>query len=449
MAASVLQRKSLPLWTLLAGTVLLLAVLSGRPKGSRLRLTLAPPVHDWKVAVGEKDRPVPRTERPAWVYQLDPDRAEVRDGKLVQDLPGRTVTYTLQPKLQRYARKLLQRYQVPYGAAVMVEVRTGRLLVLAGWSSRDPELTSLELCLKAWAPAASVFKLVTAAALLSENKARPQTRVCYHGGRRRLTARHVRPDPKRDQECDTLAGAVAKSLNAIMAKLAYSYLDRETLLAHARRFGFNESLPFLLPVEISRAEIPADPIERAKVAAGFWHTTLSPLHGAVLAQAIANRGIMLQPRLLEAKGRKRTGGSWFRRRVLTEYVAKLLGRMMVMTTTVGTARKAFYTSRGLAYVPWGKVAGKTGSLTRPEPYVDYSWFVGFAPARSPEVAFAVLLGNPPKWRVKAAHVARMLLQAYGRLARKDRARPRTRLRPAARVRPSRPRHRSRKAARGG
>ena len=35
------------------------------------------------------------------------------------------------------------------------------------------------------------------------------------------------------------------------------------------------------------------------MAAGFWHTYLSPLHGAMIGGALANDGVMMQPSIIE------------------------------------------------------------------------------------------------------------------------------------------------------
>ena len=42
--------------------------------------------------------------------------------------------------------------------------------------------------------------------------------------------------------------------------------------------------------------------------------------------------------------------------------------------------------------------------------LDYSWFVGFAPAEDPRVIVAVLLGNEPAYRLKAHTAARLVLE---------------------------------------
>jgi len=45
-----------------------------------------------------------------------------------------------------------------------------------------------------------------------------------------------------------------------------------------------------------------------------------------------------------------------------------------------------------------------------QPYLQYSWFVGFAPADAPKVTIAVLLGNGELWHLKAHTAARMVLE---------------------------------------
>jgi len=418
--------RSLPIWILLATALLLLVMLNRGHHHKRPTMTLTAQTTHGSLFTAIRGQwshersitPAETSDRPAWAMGLDPDKAQVVEGKLVQVLSHDRVVYNIDPRLQQIAKNLLRRFDVPYGGIVVMKAHTGKVLAMAGYSSADEHLGTMDLCLKPWAPTASVFKLITTAALLSENRTRPYTRVCYHGGAHRLSKRHILDQPKADNECDTLAGALAKSINAIIAKLALKHLDRPTLLRYANAFGFNQHLNVTLPLALSPAAIPEDPIARAKVAAGFWHVNLSVLHGAMIAQTLANRGVMLQPRFVAQvtqDGKPLALSAPWKRPVVTEFVAALMGKMMTMTTTVGTARLAFYTRRGQSYLPWGRVAGKTGSLTRPEPYVDYSWFVGFAPADKPEIAFAVLLGNPKRWRIKAASMARILLQSYGRL----------------------------------
>jgi peptidoglycan glycosyltransferase len=98
------------------------------------------------------------------------------------------------------------------------------------------------------------------------------------------------------------------------------------------------------------------------------------------------------------------------RRVIEAPVAAELARMMRNTVSEGTARRAFARARGpLRGI---SVAGKTGSLADAQPYRDYSWFVGYAPADRPQVAIATVVVNERLWHARAPTVAREALEAY-------------------------------------
>jgi cell division protein FtsI/penicillin-binding protein 2 len=86
---------------------------------------------------------------------------------------------------------------------------------------------------------------------------------------------------------------------------------------------------------------------------------------------------------------------------------------MEATVSNGTSYKSFHDKRGRPYLPDVRVAGKTGTLTKPTPEGPfYTWFVGFAPSRKPEVAISVLVANRAKWRVKATNLACDMLRVY-------------------------------------
>jgi len=241
---------------------------------------------------------------------------------------------------------------------------------------------------------------------------------------------HLVDLPRLDRRCDTLGFAVGKSQNAIIAKLAARHLHPDDLRRVATAFRFGEAIPFDVDVAPSELDVPEDALEFARTAAGFWHSTLSPLHGALLAAAIANDGEMPAPRLIEKAvgrdGRPISPARRSSRRILDPRVAREVGRMMELTTKMGTARSSFFDRRGRNLLPVD-VAGKTGSLSYrggagdPRPpaalvptgaHLGYSWFVGYAPVSRPTVAFAVVLGNAAAWRIKAAFVARQLVAGY-------------------------------------
>jgi penicillin-binding protein A len=343
-----------------------------------------------------------------------------RDGaRYLADLDsGAIAELTLDPRLQAATEGVLRKLHNRYGASVVLSIPDGRVLALAGSSSIDATLGAEELALRPWAPAASVFKIVSAAALIDEAGLTGDTRTCYHGGVSAVLPDNLIDNPRIDRACATLAYGIGKSQNAILAKLAVRHLLPAQLARTGRALGFDEALGFDLPLVPSHLDVPQqDPLEFARTAAGFWHSTLSPMHGALLAAAIANGGQMVTPRMIE-----RTWGSAGvsaaepgppPRQVLSPNAAAEVAAMMAEVTRVGTARAAFHDRLGRSRLPIS-TAGKTGTLfaMTDRGAIGYSWFVGFAPVERPTIAFAVALGNRPGRRLKASQVARELLAEY-------------------------------------
>lgn len=361
---------------------------------------------------------------------LDPKKGKLEKGKWVQRLQdGSKITYTIDPDLQIRLQKILDRYKVPHGGVVLLEPDTGRVLAMASYTRKDPYLP--DIVRKSVAPSASVFKIVTASALIEGKGIVLTDKVCYHGGFSYLTESNIKGNPKLDRRCDRdLGDALAFSVNSIFAKLAYKNLEKEDLEQWARRFGYNRQIPFELPVEISVAEFPDDPIERARSAAGFWHTYLSPLHAAMLGATLANDGVMMQPSLIERyedpKGRVllRFEPKVFSRPIQAT-TAKQLAEAMYKTTWSGTARNSF---RFRAEFPSSsvRVSGKTGTLSRKKPsYLGYTWFAGFGERQKGtqesgedkkegggRVAVSGLICNTPIWHIKGSYIASEALRFY-------------------------------------
>jgi cell division protein FtsI/penicillin-binding protein 2 len=101
-----------------------------------------------------------------------------------------------------------------------------------------------------------VFKVVTSAALVDAGVA-PEETVCFHGGRRSVERSNL-ADSKRDRACESFTWALARSQNAVIAKLAVRHLDPPTLRRAADSFGFGEAPAFALRAEFGAADIPTD-----------------------------------------------------------------------------------------------------------------------------------------------------------------------------------------------
>src|SRR5580704_11742782 len=229
---------------------------------------------------------------------LKPDTIRLVGHRYVADLTdGGHAELTLDPRLQTSTDDVLRAFQIPYAGAVVISIPDGRVLAMVGRSAVDPRLGPADLALHPWAPSASVFKVVSATALV-ESGVSGATRICYHGGVSSVLPDNLIDLPAIDRRCDTLAFGVGKSQNAIIAKLVSRHLTSDGLMREGRSFGFDEAIPFDIPVEASHLDVPTDRLEFARASAGFWHSTLSPMHGALVAATIANRGDMPAPMLI-------------------------------------------------------------------------------------------------------------------------------------------------------
>ena len=314
--------------------------------------------------------------------------------------------------------KVLRRARAPRGA-VVVTATDGRVLALAGRRTEDPTgagegINDPRVALDAWAPSASIFKVVSAAALVEAGVGKSD-KVCFHGGVRSVMESNL-SDSRLDGRCADLSYGVAHSQNAIIAKLVHQHLTPAQLTDVAHRFGFDRQVALPTPAAFGRVSIPADKgVEFARTAAGFSGVELSAVGGALVANTIATGGIAAPPRLvagyLDGTGETGTGSLPAPHpvgdRVLEESVADQVAAMMTATCKDGSAARAF---AGRDKIPGVAVAGKTGTLSSNEPfYMQYSWFVGFAPADRPTMSISVLLGNPELWQIKAHTAARMVL----------------------------------------
>jgi cell division protein FtsI/penicillin-binding protein 2 len=354
---------------------------------------------------------------------LDLSKAREINGKLVQQLSdGTLVTFTVDLEVQRHLEKIYQQNKVPYGGVVLMEPNTGRIIAMISHSRSEEPIP--HMARQAVAPSASVFKIITAAALLETAGISSDAPVCYHGGRSFLTPANIKGDEKLDKSCGTLSDALAWSINSIIAKLAYKNLSRKQLSQWAEKFGYNQDIPFELKTYKSIAEDIEDPLERARMAAGFWHSTLSPLHGAMIGAAIQNDGIMMQPSIVEkVESEKGLELYTFKpkvfKKVMEKKTANELYKMLLRTNTVGTARKYFAQRTEFPRRVVG--GGKTGTLSRKTPYLGYTWYVGFADdaeVKNGKVAVSGLTCNSPIWHIKGPWAASEAVRKFVEVQRK-------------------------------
>lgn len=370
-------------------------------------------------AVAVKAEPEPE-KAAGWAIPagaIDPKKATQLGNQLVQDLPdGTQVVFTLDPKLQRAAVETLARYDVEWGAVVAIRPQTGEILAMAEHAQGRPDLSRLSL--SAAGPAASIFKIISSAALLEHAQLAPDTEVCTHGGQNKLTLYNLKPNKRLDTKCETFAEALGSSNNVAFARWADSLLTPEQLQSTAEKFLFTRRIPFPWAVGISQARIPfGSRLGFARSAAGFEGTTLSPLHAAMITAAVGHEGKMMVPNLI--KSATLNGETVYSATpgelavVMSPENAKTLTQMLEATMTHGTGKK-FFEKKGVPRLGRVRAGGKSGSLSgrHEDERRHFSWFVAMAPLDNPEIAVAALVVHGENWTVKGAVPAREVLAAY-------------------------------------
>ncbi len=330
------------------------------------------------------------------------------DGATAPRAGGEPASLTLDPGLQRAVLRLLARVRPAAAGVVVAEAATGRVLAFVEVAPKSGRRG--DVLLSRMAPAASVFKLVTSAALIEIGQVSPKRSVCIDGGIRRIDRKHLEPPRSGPAICSAFRGALGHSRNAVYAQLVTRFLMRSDLISMGDRFGFNRPVPFdAARVPFGRLELPYNDLEFARAAAGFRGSTLSVLGGLELAAIVANGGRTLPLGILEpAPSSARPAGA----PVIKPSTAAELRRMMEVTVHSGTSLEAFSRSSGRAHLPGIRVAGKTGTLKPDSADPTSSWFIGFAPSDKPEVIVSVLLQNGRVWRQRANEVARDVLRAH-------------------------------------
>ena len=363
-------------------------------------------------------RSVPSSAESAFQYGFTPDDLHtlLAAGRPEGLMPnGSHVTLTLNEELQAQIFNLFRRFNPLYGVFAAMEPDSGRVVALVGYrrgGEADPWLP-----LKAIYPAASLIKVVTASAAIERGKVSPEDEISYRGGIYGITRGGIHARDGRGTPKMTLEEAIARSANAVFGKVAVNYVGGPVLEEYLSKFGFGQVIPFDLPVEPSRGEVPKDDFELARTGAGFGEVYVSPLHMAMIMSSIASGGAMPRPilidRIEDRDGNRlyETTPSKWRDTVLPE-TANAVVRMMVKTVEMGTSHRTFGTPQRTPLLQDMDVAGKTGSLSGWTPRVHFEWFAGVAPVGSPRLALAALVVNDSRWKIKGSYVGKEAFNSY-------------------------------------
>jgi cell division protein FtsI/penicillin-binding protein 2 len=321
--------------------------------------------------------------------------------------------------LQNYLINKMDRRNSRYIGMVALEPESGRVVVMAAFDKKDPEHN---ICLDNRFPAASIFKIVTAAAAVETCGLKSSSSLKYNGMQHTLYKRQLKDQSNKYTNHLSLRDSFAKSVNPVFGKIGMLRLGKESLQKYAEAFGFNAPIAFEKRLPPSRVQIGDDPYNWAEIASGFnRETTLSPLHGAILAAIIVNRGQFVRPYIIE---KITTSGeqtlfhadpdATSRNPVVSPDTAREVYHLMEATVRYGTGRKAFEGYKRDRVLSKLSIGGKTGSINNKSHDLRYDWFVGFAAAKdgSRQLAVGIFVAHEKYIGTRAGQYARMAIKKY-------------------------------------
>ena len=348
--------------------------------------------------------------------KLQKEMADVRN-------TGDNIYTSLRPDLQKVCYSALGDYK---GAVVVMEAGTGNILAMVSKPDFDPNTVSenwaqiteddensplINRATQGLYPPGSIFKIVTLYEYLREHPddyesytydctgritEGDSTIECFHG------SVHGHED---------LSDSFADSCNTSFTNIGLM-LDIPKLSDTASVLLFDRVLPTDLAYNRSRFSLSSisDKKTVMQTAIGQGGTLVTPLHMALMTQAIANGGRMMRSREIIKKTNYR--GALIKeyrpeeyKRVMTEQEAAVLTEYMEKVCTTGTGKKL----SGLSY----KVAGKTGSAEFGSVKgASHSWFTGFSNPEDPDIVVTVIMENGGSGSENAVPAAKKIFDAY-------------------------------------
>lgn len=353
-----------------------------------------------------------------------------------RDPRGGNVVLTLDSKAQQAAMVGLGNRR---GAVVALDPATGAVLASYSSPSYDPnplsshepttirneykKLTAdeadplLNRAINQRYPPGSTFKVIVAAAALANGRSPDTVIDCPH--RYLLPGTRTQLRNFGDETCGaervTLQTALTNSYNTAFAKLGVDLGESEIRRA-AAGFGIGTGEPLETPLRVSPSSLGdiGDDAALAQSSIGQRDVALTPLQGAMIAAAVANRGTLMTPYLVselqapDLTVLDRTEPKELSQATTPE-VSDQLAQMMRSVVANGTGRSA--------QISGVDVGGKTGTAENAPGAQPHAWFIGFANAGGKQVAVSVIIenggdsGSETTGGVAAAPIAKKVMQA--------------------------------------
>lgn len=334
---------------------------------------------------------------------------------------GDDVYTSLDYKLQKTAYDALGDSR---GAVVALKVDTGEILAIVSKPSYDPNnldkvwksLNSnkdrplLNRAVSGLYPPGSTFKVVTGVSAL-ENIEGIEQETFNDTGKMDLGGGYTLSNDKgKALGKINFERAMVSSSNLFFGNLGMRLGSK--LFDTAEKFGFNRNISST-GIIIDKSRFPSYKAnEKGNLAqSGFGQAEVlaTPIQMALVAQTIANNGVMLEPTLInkviDYNGNqiKSVSASAFGEVTSTQYASEIRSYMKEVVVK-GTGTRA--------QVSGVQVCGKTGTAQHVESKTPHSWFIGFAPYEKPQIAVAVIVEEGGYGGVAAARISAEVMREY-------------------------------------
>ncbi len=327
------------------------------------------------------------------------------------------VETSLDPTLQTTLIDQFDKVNSRYIGIVVMDAYSGRILSFAGFNKTPEEINP---CTTNRFPAASIFKIVTAAAASEKLGFTGDTQMKFNGYKHTLYKNQLKDQDNRYTNHISFRNSFAQSVNPVFGKLGSLYLGKEALETYGRTFGFNTKINADIDIEPSHLNVTDNTYQHAEIASGFNRdTTLSPVHAAIIAATALNDGQLLTPtiidRIVDQEGQPvYNGPPPSRHQAIQGSAASVLHGMMEATVKSGTARKAFRGYKRDKILKKLIIGGKTGSIFNKPHDARFDWFVGFAKTkdRSESIVISVVVAHEEYIGRRAGEYARLAFKTH-------------------------------------
>lgn len=319
---------------------------------------------------------------------------------------GGSVHLTIDADLQKATEDALNEVvtgqSAEWGAAVVIEVGTGRVLALADSRSPDPANLSASdpkdwnsRAVSAVVEPGSTGKLVTYSAAINEGTVTPLDMFTVASRLEMPNGEVIKDNDEHPTERLTVAGTLAKSYNTGLVQIGDTIED-SVRYQYMMDFGLGARTGIELPGESSGVVYPyenwAGRTHYTTMFGQAWSATTLQL--GQMMSVIANKGVYIPLHLVD--GVESVDGDYTptavgeSRQVITEQSAHTMLEMMQAVTDP-------HSTGWRARVEGYNVAGKTGTAQVPDASGALTkragTFVGTIPAEDPKIIFASIIYN--------------------------------------------------------